>query len=55
MESCGGVDRHRDDPTIATDLGVPRSTAPGWLRTAPTVVVGLEVADLTELDADKRS
>ncbi len=38
------------DPTIATDLGVPRSTARGWLRTAPTAVVGLEVADLTEVE-----
>ena len=36
------------DPTIATDLGVPQSTARGWLRTAPTVVIGLDVADLTE-------
>src|SRR5215470_17878157 len=27
------------DLTIATDVGVPRSTARGWLRTAPTVVV----------------
>ena len=36
--------------TIATDLGVPRSTARGWLRTAPTAVVSLEVADLTELE-----
>ena len=36
------------DPTIATDLGVPHSTARGWLRTAPTVVIGLDVADLTE-------
>ena len=36
--------------TIATDLGVPRSTARGWLRTAPTVVVSLEGADLTELE-----
>jgi hypothetical protein len=34
--------------TIATDLGVPRSTARGWLGAAPRVVVGLEVADLTE-------
>jgi hypothetical protein len=33
---------------IATDLGVPRSTARGWLDAAPTVVVSLEVADLTE-------
>ena len=36
------------DVTIATDLGVPRSTARGWLDAAPSVVVGLEVADLTE-------
>jgi putative transposase len=36
--------------TIATDLGVPRSTARGWLGTAPTVVVGLDVANLTELE-----
>jgi transposase InsO family protein len=36
------------DVTIATDLGVPRSTARGWLDAAPRVVVGLEVADLTE-------
>src|SRR3974377_711366 len=38
------------DLTIATDLGVPRSTTRGWLRTAPTVVVSLDVADLTELE-----
>jgi hypothetical protein len=38
------------DLTIATDLGVPRSTARGWLRTAPPVVVSLDVADLTELE-----
>ena len=36
------------DMTIATDLGVPRSTARGWLRATPTIVVSLEVADLTE-------
>jgi hypothetical protein len=35
------------DLTIATDLGVPRSTARGWLDAAPRVVVGLEVTDLT--------
>jgi putative transposase len=34
--------------TIATDLGVPRSTARGWLSAAPTVVVCLDGADLTE-------
>jgi hypothetical protein len=36
------------DLTIATDLGVPRSTARGWLGAAPRVVVSLETADLTE-------
>jgi len=34
--------------TVATDLGVPRSTARGWLGAASTVVVCLDVADLTE-------
>lgn len=34
--------------TIATDLGMPRSTARGWLGAAPAVVVTLEGADLTE-------
>ena len=29
--------------TIATDLGVPRSTARGWLGKAPKVVVCLDV------------
>ena len=38
------------DLTIATDRGVPRSTARGWLRTAPTVTISLEVANLTELE-----
>jgi hypothetical protein len=36
------------DVTVATDLGVPRSTARGWLTATPTVVVSLDVADLTE-------
>src|ERR1700736_29434 len=36
------------DVTIATDLGVPRSTARGWLGAAPTVQVCLDGADLTE-------
>ena len=35
------------DVTIATDLGVPRSTARGWLRMAPEIVVGLDVAHLS--------
>jgi hypothetical protein len=36
------------DVTVATDLGVPRSTARGWLGTTSTVVIGLDVVDLTE-------
>jgi putative transposase len=36
------------DVTVATDLGVPRSTARGWLGSMPTVVIGLDVVDLTE-------
>jgi hypothetical protein len=40
--------RRPGNVTIATNLGVPRSTARGWLGSAPTVVVGLDVADLTE-------
>jgi putative transposase len=38
------------DLTIATELGVPRSTARSWLRAAQTVVVSLEVADVTEAE-----
>ena len=38
------------DITVATDLGVPRSTARGWLRAAQTVVVCVDVADLTEAE-----
>ena len=36
------------DMTLATDLGVPRSTARGWLGAEPTGMVSLDVADLTE-------
>ena len=38
------------DVTIATDLGVPRSTARGWLRLGPEVVVSLHVTHLKELE-----
>jgi putative transposase len=38
--------RGTGDVTIATDLGVPRSTARGWLREAPKVVVSLDVTNL---------
>src|SRR5262245_3405054 len=34
------------DVTIATDLGVPRSTARGWLANGQTIVVSLDVANL---------
>jgi hypothetical protein len=33
--------------TIATDFGVPRSTARGWLRETPKVVVSLDATNLT--------
>ena len=36
------------DVTVATDRGVPRSTARGWLGAARADVVCLDVADLTE-------
>jgi len=39
--------RGTGDVTIATDVGVPRSTTRGWLRKAPTVVVSLDVRNLT--------
>jgi len=34
------------DLTIATDLGVPRSTARGWLGKAPKIVVSVDVTHL---------
>jgi transposase InsO family protein len=33
------------DVTIAMDLGIPRSTARGWLRTPPIAVVSLDVTN----------
>ena len=36
------------DVTVATDLGVPRSTARGWLGETATVVVCLDVTELAE-------
>ena len=41
------------DVTVATELGVPRSTARGWLGEAPTVVVSLDVTELTEPELRK--
>src|SRR5262245_62318421 len=34
--------RRAGDVTIATDLGVPRSTARGWLAAASTVVITVD-------------
>jgi transposase InsO family protein len=39
--------RRTGDVTIATDLGIPRSTARGWLAKAPNVVVSVDVTSLT--------
>ena len=39
--------QHTGDVTIATDLGVPRSTARGWLGRTPKAVVSLDVTDLS--------
>ena len=38
------------DVTLATDLGVPRSTAREWLRRAPEVVVSLDMTHQNELE-----
>ena len=40
--------RETGDPAIATRLGVPRSTAAGWLRTRPQDVISLDLLDLKE-------
>jgi putative transposase len=42
-----GLVQGTGDVAIATDLGVPRSTARGWLGRAPKVVVSLDVTDLS--------
>ncbi len=39
---------HTGDVTIATDLGVPRSTARGWLNRPPGVVVSLDLTHLSQ-------
>jgi hypothetical protein len=38
------------DVTIATDLGVPRSTARGWLRKTPRVAVTIDVTNVKPLE-----
>ena len=49
--------RETGDLTIATRLGVPRSTAAGWLRRPPQDVVTLHVLELREkqLQAEVRT
>ncbi|HUE85871.1 MAG TPA: hypothetical protein VMO26_07300 [Vicinamibacterales bacterium] len=42
--------RRTGDLTLATDLGVPRSTARGWLHRGPTVVVSLDGTPRSEVD-----
>src|SRR4030095_2738918 len=38
------------DVAIGTDLGVPRSTARGWLRKAPTGAVTMDVTSVKTLE-----
>ena len=40
--------RKTGDLTIATEIGVPRSTAAGWIRAEPVEVVTLDILDKTE-------
>jgi len=39
--------------TVAMKLGVPRSTARGWLRKAPTVVVSVDVTNRTATELQR--
>jgi putative transposase len=41
----GDLVQRTGDVTIATNLGIPRSTAREWLRKTPTVVVSLDVTN----------
>ena len=41
--------RETGDLSIATELGVPRSTAAGWLRGEPQEVISLDLLDMREL------
>jgi putative transposase len=42
--------QHTGDMTIATDLGVPRSTARGWIGNGQTAVLSLDVTNLKALE-----
>jgi hypothetical protein len=41
--------RYTGDVGIAVELGVPRSTVAGWLRSDPQPVVSLDVLEMTEV------
>ncbi|MAE69072.1 MAG: hypothetical protein CME06_01240 [Gemmatimonadetes bacterium] len=41
------------DLSIATKIGVPRSTAAGWIARAPQEVVSLDILDLTRLELER--
>jgi hypothetical protein len=45
--------RRAGDVTIATDVGIPRSTARGWLAKAPNVVVSLDVTNLNASELEQ--
>ena len=45
MTIGSGISSNAQDVTTATNLGVPRSTARGWLSKTPTVVVSLDVTN----------
>lgn len=47
--------RRTGEVTITTDLGIPRSTARGWLATAPNVVVSLDVTTLNASELQQKS
>ena len=42
------------DPSIATDLGIPRSIATCWLRESPRPVVTLDVLDMKDIDLQEQ-
>jgi hypothetical protein len=48
------VQRTRD-VTIATDLGIPRSTARGWLAKALKSVVSLDMTNVNAVELRKKS
>ena len=41
--------RRTGDVSIATEVGVPRSTVAGWLRSAPRPVVSLDVVEMPDV------